>query len=91
MSKKGSCQVLKLSRNLASYLLSFPGVRLDRSRIILFLGERVTLCSGAKRPCFAAHSKYRFSPTIPSFCKIIPELGDSKLGFYLCDAWIICQ
>ena len=58
MSKKGYDHFWKKLRNLASiYLLSFPGVRLDRSRIILFLGERVTLCSGAKRPCLAAHSK----------------------------------
>ena len=57
----------RFASNIVPYLHSLPGVRLERSRIILFLGDLVTLWSGAKRPCFAGHSKYLFSPTMPSF------------------------
>ena len=50
------------------YLQSFAGLLEDDDIFLIrLLGLLVTLCNGANIPYLAAHSKYRFSPTEPSF------------------------
>ena len=53
------------------YLQSLAGLLEDVDIFLIrLLGLLVTLCIGAKSPCLALHSKYRFSPTAPSFLPI---------------------
>ena len=56
---------------LIMYLQSFAGLLEDDDIFLIrLLGLLVTLCKGANIPYLAAHSKYRFSPTEPSFLPI---------------------